>query len=237
MTRSGCAKTPEAEAARRRAISEAKKGRKHSEAHRKALSESRKRLFAEGKLQPSVTHHTPEMCEHLRQTSLAAWEEGRLSNKGGLVLGASRTTQQRSAAWTPEKRAAQAARTTQAYREGRMDVHGCYKGVWSLYDGPKGQIRMRSQSELLFAYKLDWHDLDWQYEPQRFDLGWSTYLPDFYLPAQDLWVEVKGHLSEKAARKIADFIALGHRLVVTTYREVREAGLPSELKEVSLDGK
>lgn len=58
-----------------------------------------------------------------------------------------------------------------------------------------------------------------------FDCG-STYCPDFYLPAYDLYVEVKGHLSEKAARKMADFQVQGYRLVMTTYREVRAAGLP-----------
>jgi hypothetical protein len=171
--------------------------------------------------------------EKLRQAALRQVAEGRI-DKTGLAIGVSRTTAERSAAWTPEKRAAQAARTLTAYQEGRMSVHGCFRGIWSVYDGPNGHINMRSQSELLFAYKLDWAQVAWHYEPQRFDLGWSTYCPDFYLPDRDLYVEVKGHLTEVAARKVAEFRALGHQLVLVTYRQVREAGLPADLSSNTL---
>ena len=163
--------------------------------------------------------------EKLREAALRQHGEGRV-NKDGLAVGVSRSTVERSIAWTPERKAAQSSRTTQAYREGRMRAHGCHRGIWTLYDGPKGQINMRSQSEAIFAHKLDRHGVDWQYEPRRFDLGWSTYCPDFYLPQQNLWVEVKGYLTKTAARKIADFQAQGHHLVVMTYHEVRAASLP-----------
>lgn len=200
----GVAATEEAEILRHQKISEAKKGKKHTEAHRKAMSEARKKLFAEGKLRPSRTSHTPEMCEHLSKTTKQAWTEGRL-NSTGLTVGQTRTRAQRSAAWTPEKRAAQALRTTQAYKEGRMVVHGRYRGQWTRYEGPQGTINMRSKSEALFARHLDSIGVNWQYEPQRFDLGWSTYCPDFYLPKFDRWIEVKGSWSEKARRKFEEF--------------------------------
>ena len=51
-------------------------------------------------------------------------------------------------------------------------------------------------------------------------------------PDHDVWVEVKGHLTKTAARKIEDFQAQGHRLVMVTYRQVRAAGLPSSLDEL-----
>lgn len=189
--------------------------------------------YAKNKKLPSTPEQQELTREKIRQAALKQHEEGRV-DKTGLSVGHSRTTEQRSSAWTPERRAAQAARTLQAYQEGRMTVHGCYKGIWTFYDGPKGQINMRSQSEAIFAQKLDQYDIDWQYEPQRFDLGWSTYCPDFHLPAQDTWVEVKGHLTELAARKMRDFQALGHRLVTVTYQQARAAGLPSELEEMTV---
>lgn len=217
------ATTEELEAQRRAKISQGNTGKVRTQE-----AKDKHAALARAKWESGVFKgrpHAPEAKEKLRQAGLRQAEEGRI-NKDGLAIGASRTAEERSAAWTPEKKAVQAENTLRAYQDGRMQVHGHTKGVWSLYNGPKGQFNMRSQSELLFAYKLDWHEIDWQYEPQRFDLGWATYCPDFYLPAHDLWVEVKGHLTETAARKIADFRALGHNLVLTTYREVRAAGLP-----------
>lgn len=59
---------------------------------------------------------------------------------------------------------------------------GYHAGVW-----------MRClNSEGVFARDLDGAKIIWQYEPRRFRLSWCTYLPDFYLPEFDIWVEVKG---------------------------------------------
>lgn len=194
----------EAETLRRQKISTANKGKVRTQKQRDNMSESRKKLFAEGKIQPSVTHHTPEMREYLRQTTLQAWREGRL-NKDGLVIGATRSTEDRAAAWTPEKRAAQAEKTLQAYKDGRVDAHGRYKGKWTIYSSLDRIVKMRSKSETLFAYCLDSFGIRWQYEPERFDLGWATYTPDFHLPEFDLWVEVKGFWTDTSLRKFTEF--------------------------------
>ena len=123
-----------------------------------------------------------------------------------------------------------------AYKEGRADATVHFKNKWHVYSGVHGTVNMRSQSEVLFAQKLDSYDIGWEYEPRRFDLGYTTYRPDFYLPSFDTYVEVKGWVNDESLRKMSDFRELGHRLVMTTYRQVREAGLPAELKEVSLHG-
>jgi len=56
--------------------------------------------------------------------------------------------------------------------------------------------RFRSRLEARWAVYFDALGIAWQYEPQGFHLSApgksGTYLPDFYLPALDLWVEVKG---------------------------------------------
>ena len=54
--------------------------------------------------------------------------------------------------------------------------------------------RFRSRLEARWAVFLDALGIDWQYEPEGFELSDGTrYLPDFYLPKFNggLWVEVK----------------------------------------------
>jgi predicted amidophosphoribosyltransferase len=50
----------------------------------------------------------------------------------------------------------------------------------------------RSYWEANFAKWLNLSDIKWKYEPKMFDLGNTTYTPDFYLPAFDCWIEIKG---------------------------------------------
>lgn len=51
--------------------------------------------------------------------------------------------------------------------------------------------RFRSRLEARWAVFFDALDLKWDYEPQGFDLDGVRYLPDFWLPELDTWVEVK----------------------------------------------
>lgn len=52
--------------------------------------------------------------------------------------------------------------------------------------------RFRSRLEARWAVFFDALGIDWQYEPQGFMVDTRPYLPDFYLPASQTWVEVKG---------------------------------------------
>jgi len=106
---------------------------------------------------------------------------------------------------TPEYREKISQGMVRAYREGRVDPTGSYQNKWHTYVGPKGTINMRSRSETLFAHHLDSLGVDWQYEPERFDLGWSTYTPDFYMPKLDRWIEVKGQWTDVSLRKFTEF--------------------------------
>ncbi len=52
-------------------------------------------------------------------------------------------------------------------------------------------------TEELFARILDFYGIEWQYEPCTFPLEWDqqgkvteAFSPDFYLPAQDLYIEL-----------------------------------------------
>ena len=53
------------------------------------------------------------------------------------------------------------------------------------------------QIEEAFARILDYYHIQWEYEPRTFDLEWddsgnvtTAFSPDFYLPEQDLYVEL-----------------------------------------------
>ena len=63
-----------------------------------------------------------------------------------------------------------------------------------------------------FARILDYYGIPWEYEPQSFALEWNedgdikvAFAPDFYLPEQDLYVELttlRPKLITKKNRKI-----------------------------------
>ena len=52
-------------------------------------------------------------------------------------------------------------------------------------------------AEEIFAKILDFYGIKWEYEPRTFPLEWDeqgnvkeAFAPDFYLPAQDLYIEL-----------------------------------------------
>jgi len=52
-------------------------------------------------------------------------------------------------------------------------------------------------AEEIFARILDYYGIEWQYEPRTFPLSWDergnvteAFAPDFYLPQQNLYVEL-----------------------------------------------
>lgn len=81
------------------------------------------------------------------------------------------------------------------------------------YSGPietayKG-CRFRSRLEARWAVFFDALGIEWQYEPEGFEVRYGPdgadvhrYLPDFYLPRSKTWVEVKG--SDEALRADAE---------------------------------
>lgn len=86
------------------------------------------------------------------------------------------------------------------------------KAIETEYKG----YRFRSRLEARWAVFFDACGVKWEYEPEGFDLGDGLYyLPDFLLhdvwirnhTPHDLWVEVKGQMTEEDARKIIKFAA------------------------------
>jgi len=80
-----------------------------------------------------------------------------------------------------------------------MDI----KPIETVYNG----YRFRSRLEARWAVFFDAAGIKYEYEPEGFDLGDGIYyLPDFYLPDDDVWVEIKGKaLSAEERKKIERF--------------------------------
>lgn len=62
------------------------------------------------------------------------------------------------------------------------------KAIETRYKG----CRFRSRLEARWAVFFDALKIPWEYEKEGFNLGGICYLPDFWLPRQQCWIEVKG---------------------------------------------
>lgn len=104
---------------------------------------------------------------------------------------------------SPEARARMAAASTQ---RGKPPPRGTGHGKGSWFVCRRGRrIWMRSTWEVEVAKYLDAQEVDWEYEPRRFDLGDHTYCPDFWIEDWGCFWEVKGYFGEKAQRTTQKF--------------------------------
>jgi hypothetical protein len=86
------------------------------------------------------------------------------------------------------------------------------KAIQTKYHG----CHFRSRLEARWAVFYDALGIQWSYEHEGFDLGEGVrYLPDFWLPELETWIEIKPHanLSLKELQKCVLF-ALHHPLMV-----------------------
>ncbi len=81
---------------------------------------------------------------------------------------------------------------------------GCGKGSYIIRQQDNKCIYLRSTYETRFAKELESRCIIWEYE-KKFKCGSITYRPDFYLPEYNLYIEVKGYLSESALDKLMEF--------------------------------
>ncbi|MCL5951493.1 MAG: hypothetical protein M1132_07200 [Chloroflexi bacterium] len=76
----------------------------------------------------------------------------------------------------------------------------------SLSDPERPHFAHSSEEE--FARILDYYGIEWMYEPRSFPLRWNkdgsvleAFTPDFYLPEQDLYIELTTLRPELSTRK------------------------------------
>jgi hypothetical protein len=134
---------------------------------------------------------------------------------------------------TLEARQRRSELNRQMWLDGNYDnKHPCWGRA-----GKHAGIKVRClNSEGVFARDLDEAGIAWEYEPKRFKLSWCTYLPDFYLPEFDIWVEVKGYMSEEAARKVETFRRETGKTLVVVYQPELSSLDYSKLEKVSDQG-
>ncbi len=83
-------------------------------------------------------------------------------------------------------------------------------------------VPFRSSWEVRAAKALDVFGIKWEYESRRFDLGTETYAPDFYLPDDNAFWEVKGYFGPKSQRTVSLFRKLNtHPLVLIGAAELK----------------
>lgn len=70
------------------------------------------------------------------------------------------------------------------------------KSIPTWYQG----IQFRSTLEADWAATFDEWGTYWQYEPEGFQLPNTRYRPDFHLPSQRVWCEVKGPHNERIGK-------------------------------------
>lgn len=89
---------------------------------------------------------------------------------------------------------------------GKPSPVGSGWGKGSYYMSPfQGKIYLRSSWEKCYAEYLDSKNIKWYYEFQRFPLYNTTYAPDFFLPEENLFVEIKGYMYPEQLKKINEF--------------------------------
>ena len=66
-----------------------------------------------------------------------------------------------------------------------------------MVEAKQQRISFGHATKAAFARVLDYYCIEWQYEPRTFPLEWDedgrvtrAFTPDFYLPAQDLYIEL-----------------------------------------------
>jgi len=97
-------------------------------------------------------------------------------------------------------------------------------------------------SEEEFAHMLDFYRIQWQYEPRTFFLEWDSegnvveaLSPDFYLPDQDLFIELTTQKPRQAWKKNRKIRRLKELYPHINIRLIDKRGFESLLKKHSID--
>jgi hypothetical protein len=90
------------------------------------------------------------------------------------------------------------------------------------------KVEFAHPAEETFAKILNFYGIEWQYEPHTFDLEWdedgnvtTAFTPDFYLPQQDLYVELttlRPKLSTHKNRKLRRIKELYPEINIKLYK-------------------
>jgi len=98
------------------------------------------------------------------------------------------------------------------FSRGREKLKGMPRSKYSKTGGIREDLNkyFRSKWEANIARTFNYSNIVWEFEPKRFyfsDIsdGIESYLPDFYLPELDIWIEVKGWMKDLDKLRINKF--------------------------------
>lgn len=104
------------------------------------------------------------------------------------------------------------------------------KAIETVYKG----YRFRSRLEARWAVFFDTLGVKWEYEKEGYDLDGTWYLPDFWLPEQECWIEIKGQNPSLEEGKKAGLLACGSKKPVFILYGTLEPHW-QEHKEINVD--
>lgn len=91
------------------------------------------------------------------------------------------------------------------------------KAIETVFDG----YRFRSRLEARWAVFFKTLGIEYQYEVEGFDLDGVRYLPDFWLPEQDCWIEIKGkEPTDSEKQKVQKLAHLTSKISLLFYGEI-----------------
>ena len=118
----------------------------------------------------------PELRKQFSETMKKSWKEGKITSENH---------------WTQ-----------QYDREDRLKILS--RGKSGKREDLKDQY-FRSTWEANFARILNLQDITWEYEHKIYKLKTISYTPDFWLPVEQRYVELKGWMNERSQRQIDEF--------------------------------
>ncbi len=164
----------------------------------KSSSKTRKKLYTKGKLKVWCTGLTKKTDRRLaKMGEKHSMDMKRKYEYGYKVwnIGLTKET---------DERVAKYSRKGAITRIGKFVGHPCYNPNGWGKCGFREDLNhtFKSTYEANLARILNYLDLEWDYEICRFKFDDCSYLPDFYLPQFDMWIEVKGNLTSIGKYKL-----------------------------------
>ena len=99
-------------------------------------------------------------------------------------------------------------------------------GSAHIYESPnQGLVKMRSSWEVKTADYLTDKGTDWYYEDIWIDLGYTKYLPDFYIPDLNVFIEVKGRTKVLGLEKVKNARKEGYTILLWDGEELLKRGI------------
>lgn len=192
-------------------------------------SEEHKKKNSEG--QKGKSKHSQESRDKIAKSNKQTWESVELRKRHSAILTTvwsdtelrrQMSEQATGRKHTPETLQKMSEASKKAWAKGeRILPENMYRNSGGVHNG----VWMRClNSEGVFARELDRAGIQWLYEPRRFKTSLGSYLPDFYLPEFNIWIDVKGTRPEPEsyAKMQAFRKEFGKCLVI-----VRQSELPS----------